>query len=196
MQKLTQIMKVVQTIASWAGSLCRIRERWLHTVVLWSADDVTRIATGAPMRSVSQVTPQLHLGGQYGRRGWSRLAARGITSVVSLRAEFDDRASGIAPARYLYLPTADDEAPTLEQLHEGVTFIAEEIAQGGGVYVHCNSGVGRAATLVAAYLVNTGLTPNQAWTRIREVRPFACPTPAQTAQVERFASLTNGPIGE
>ncbi|MFQ6101091.1 MAG: dual specificity protein phosphatase family protein [Anaerolineae bacterium] len=158
-----------------------------RVMTLWGVADVIRIVTGAPMRSLSQITPHLHLGGQYRRRGWPRLAARGITAVLSLRAGFDDNHAAIAPARYLYLPTADDEAPTLGQLREGVTFIASEIARGGGVYVHCRSGVGRAAAMVAAYLVSTGLTPDQAWTRIQKVRPFVWPTPMQCAQVERFA---------
>jgi len=126
--------------------------------------------------------------GQYRRRGWSRLAARGITAVVNLRIEFDDNDAGIAPPRYLYLPAVDDEPPTLAQLREGVAFIAEEVARGGGVYVHCGAGVGRAATMAAAYLVGTGLTPEQAWARIREVRPFIRPKPVQVAQVERFAA--------
>jgi len=126
------------------------------------------------------------VGGQYRRRGWPRLAARGITAVVNVRVEFDDNDAGIAPPRYLYLPAVDDEPPTLEQLRAGVTFIAEEIARGGGVYVHCGAGIGRAPAMVAAYLASTGLTPDQAWARIREVRPFIRPKPVQVAQVERF----------
>ena len=137
---------------------------------------------------MSQITPQLHVGGQYRRRGWPILAARGVTAVVNTRAEFDDNHVAIAPPRYLHLPTVDDEPPTLEQLRAGVAFIAEEIARGGGVYVHCGAGVGRAATMAAAYLVSTGLAPDQAWARIRRVRPFIRPKPVQVAQVERFAA--------
>jgi protein tyrosine phosphatase (PTP) superfamily phosphohydrolase (DUF442 family) len=165
----------------------RLVKQGLRTTALWAADHSVRIVTGAPIRSVSQIAPQLHVGGQYRRRGWPKLAARGVTAVVNLRVEFDDNDASIAPARYLHLPTVDDEPPTLEQLREGVAFIAEEVAQGGGIYVHCGAGVGRAATMAAAYLVSTGLTPDQAWARIREVRPFIRPKPVQIAQIERFA---------
>lgn len=165
----------------------RLTQQGPRVTALWAADHGVRIATGAPIRRLSQITPQLHVGGQYRRRGWRRLAARGITAVVNARAEFDDNDAGIAPPRYLHLPTLDDEPPTLEQLRAGVDFIAEEIARGGGVYVHCGAGVGRAATMAAAYLVSAGLTPDQAWSRIRHVRPFIRPKPAQVAQVERFA---------
>jgi len=166
----------------------RLFEQGLRTTALWAADHGVRIVTGAPLHRASQITPQLYVGGQYRRRGWRRLAARGVTAVINMRIEFDDNDAGLAPARYLYLPTVDDEAPTLEQLRQGASFIAGEIAQGGVVYVHCGAGVGRAATMAAAYLISTGLTPEQAWALIRKARPFVRPKPAQIAQVERFAA--------
>ncbi len=179
---------MLRKIAKGLGILWyRFTRQGLRVTALWAADHAMRIITGAPIRSVSQITPQLHVGGQYRRRGWPRLASRGITAVVNMRIEFDDNDAGIAPERYLHLPTVNDEAPTLEQLRAGVAFIAEEIARGGGVYVHCGAGVGRAATMAAAYLISTGLTPDRAWARIREVRPFIRPTPVQVAQIERFA---------
>ncbi len=165
----------------------------LRITTMWAADHAVRIITGAPIRSVSQITPHLHVGGQYRQRGWERMAARGITAVVNLRIEFDDAAANIAPSRYLYLPAVDDTPPTLEQLRTGSAFIAEEIARGGGVYVHCGAGIGRAATMAAAYLVSTGLSPEQAWNSIRAVRPFIRPKPVQVAQVERFASSNLAP---
>jgi len=158
------------------------------TTLRWAADHAMRILTGAPIRSVSQITPHLHVGGQYRRRGWPKLAARGITAVVNMRVEFDDREAGIAPPRYLHLPTVDDEPPTLDQLQQGVAFMREEIARGGGVYVHCGAGVGRAATMAVAYLVSTGLTPDEAWAQVRRVRPFIRPKAVQIAQIDRFAS--------
>ena len=166
----------------------RLTLQGLWITAKWAADHTVRIITGAPIRSVSQITPHLHVGGQYRQRGWKRLAARGITAVVNLRIEFDDAAANIAPPRYLYLPAVDDTPPTLEQLHEGCGFIAEEVARGGGVYVHCGAGIGRAATMAAAYLVSTGLSTEQAWGSIRAVRPFIRPKPIQVEQVERFAS--------
>lgn len=166
----------------------RLTRQGLHVTALWAADHVVRLISGAPIRRVSQITPHLHLGGQYRRRGWSELASRGVTAVVNMRIELDDNDVGIAPPRYLYLPTVDDHAPSLEQLRRGVAFIAEQVAEGGAVYVHCGAGVGRAATMVAAYLVSTGLTPDQAWVRIREVRPFVRPKPVQAEQVARFAA--------
>ncbi len=183
---LGRILKGLRIVCS------RLLDQGLWVTVLWAADHVVRMVTGAPIRRLSEVAPNLHVGGQYRRRGWSRLAQRGITAVVNLRTEFDDNHAGIAPPRYLHLPTVDDTPPALEDLHTGVTFIREEIARGGGVYIHCGAGVGRAPALAAAYLVSTGLAPEEAWARIRAVRPFVRPRPAQIQQIERFAASLGG----
>ena len=184
------ILKGLQIVSS------RLFGQGVRATALWAADHAVRRVVGAPIRSVSQVTPQLHVGGQYRRRGWPRLKARGITAVVNMRIEFDDRAAGIAPKRYLYLPAVDDRAPSLEQLEAGATYVAQEIARGGAVYVHCGSGVGRAPTMAAAYLVRTGLSPTQAWDRIRQARPFIRPTDVQIEQLERFAGQSASGTGQ
>jgi protein tyrosine phosphatase (PTP) superfamily phosphohydrolase (DUF442 family) len=198
-QEVRATVKLMKKLVKNAGILwSRFTKQGLRVSALWAADHAVRILTGAPIRSVSQITPQLHVGGQYRRRGWPRLAARGITAVVNLRTEFDDAAAGIPPAsiapeRYLHLPTIDDTPPALEQLRQGADFIAQEIARGGAVYVHCGAGVGRAPTLAAAYLVSTGLAPDEAWVRIRAVRPFIRIKPGQVAQIARFAQDAHFP---
>lgn len=178
------------------GFAKRMRHFWqqLFKQGLWftlveSVEQITRLTTGAPTRRFSQVTPVLHVGGQYLRHGWPRLSRRGITAVISMRGEIDDDAMGLSPPRYLYLPTVDNHAPTLVYLFQGVVFVHEEIQRGGSVYIHCWEGVGRAPTMAAAYLVSTGFTPAQAWQRVRDVRPFIRPTLVQIDQIERFAAL-------
>ncbi|MDQ3003798.1 MAG: dual specificity protein phosphatase family protein [Chloroflexota bacterium] len=146
-----------------------------------------RFITGAPIQRLSQITPQLHISGQHQGRGWKTLSKRGITAMVNMRTEFDDQAAGIAPPRYMHLKILDNTPPTLEHLQAGSDFIAQEIKQGGKVYIHCAAGVGRAPTMAAAYLVSTGYSPSEAWKQIRKVRPFIRPTPAQIAQVDAFA---------
>ena len=86
----------------------RLVTQGIRPTALWAADHAARIVTGAPIRSVSQITPQLHVGGQYRRRGWPKLAARGVTAVVNMRIEYDDNHAGVAPAvsyTHLTLPT-------------------------------------------------------------------------------------------
>jgi protein-tyrosine phosphatase len=116
------------------------------------------------------------------------MARLGITATVNLREKAGDVARGVTLERHLWLPTVDDTSPKVEDLREASAFIGQAMAEGRGVYVHCLSGVGRAATTVAAYLVTTGLTPDQAWAKIRSVRPFVRPSAVQTAVVEELRS--------
>jgi protein tyrosine phosphatase (PTP) superfamily phosphohydrolase (DUF442 family) len=147
-----------------------------------------RLTTGAPPRNFSRITEHIHVGGQYTKAGWKRLQRRGITAVVNLRDEFDDAEADIAPPCYLFLPTVDDTPPSIAQLCQGVRFIRQEVQSGGQVYVHCMLGVGRSVTMVAAYLVATGMSPTTAWRTIRRRRPFIQPTVGQEARLVEFAA--------
>lgn len=172
---------------SLANFYRQLRQQGIINTLIEAVDQITRQVTGAPTRRMSEVTPNLAIGGQHNRRGVRRLRERGYTAVVNMRRESDDRAKGIALDRYLYLPTIDNTPPTIEHLRDGARFIGDEIARGGKVYVHCWEGVGRAPTMAAAYLVSTGMTTGDAWAHIRAVRPFIRPTPFQVAQLEAFA---------
>jgi protein-tyrosine phosphatase len=120
------------------------------------------------------------------------MAQQGLTASVSLRRSVDDAARGVALERHLWLPTTDDTPPSLTQLAEATEFICNARREGRAVYVHCASGVGRAPTAAAAYLVSLGMTPPDAWRLIRRARPFVRPKPAQSEQVEQFYRCING----
>ncbi len=181
--KLFRLMVKGLDILAW-----RLRHHGLRVTFTWAWTRLYLWTVGRPVLRYCPVTPQLYVGGQINARGWRWLAAQGLTADVNMRSEFDDAAHGIAPNAYLWLPTHDDHAPTLDQLRTGVAFIRQAIERGGKVYVHCASGVGRAPTMAAAYLVSTGLSPDQAWALIRQTRPFIKPTPPQQEVLERFAA--------
>lgn len=171
-----------------AHVLNQLRKQGVWNTLLEGVDQTTRRITGAPTEHFTRVTPQLHVGGQYSRKGWAILARRGVTAAVSMRNEYDDRGEGFLPPRYLHLPTVDNHAPTLDHLLDGIRFINDELARGGQVYIHCWEGVGRGPTMLAAYLVSTGLTPGEAWAKIRAVRPFIRPTTAQIQRIDLLAA--------
>ena len=158
----------------------------------WLLTQVAQRGFGTPVMRHSRATPHLYVGGGINARGWQRLQAVGVDAIVNLRQEKPVESRGVTPAAYLCLPTPDDHAPTLEQLEQGSTFMAGAIDQKRGVYVHCASGVGRAPTMAAAYLVTTGLSLDDALTNIRRVRPFIRPTPVQMERLVSFVARHNG----
>ncbi len=142
--------------------------------------------TGRLSLRYSRVTPNLYLGPQYGHKGKLALTEAGVTASMSLRQEYDDLQYGLAFDNYSYLPIEDNTAPTMEHLLEGVRFIREVINTGGTVYVHCGSGVGRAPSMVVAYLIADGMTVENAIAKVRKARPFIRILPVQQQRLEEF----------
>lgn len=186
-------MRIVRLIAKGVYiTVWRFTHQGLGASAKWLLTQVAQRIIGVPVMRHSRITPQLYVGGRIGARGWQRLQAAGVDAIVNLRQEKPSEGRGVTPGAYLHLPTPDDAAPTLEQLEQGCAFIADAIGQGRGVYIHCASGVGRAPTLAAAYLVTTGLSTDEALAAIRQVRPFVKLTPSQLEQLERFSARHNG----
>jgi hypothetical protein len=54
------------------------------------------------------------------------------------------------------------------------------------VYVHCGSGVGRAPSLAAAYLISEGATLDDAVAKIQKARPFIRILPVQLERLREY----------
>lgn len=144
---------------------------------------------GLPLNRFSMITPQLFLGGQFNERGLRLMVDRGITAVVNMRSSRKLKVEDFGQIKMLHLPTVDQEAPSLEHLEKGVKFIAQEIQEGGKVYVHCHYGEGRGPSMVVAYLLSTGLVLEDALLTIQKVRSFIKITSPQLEQLKRFEQL-------
>ena len=70
--------------------------------------------------------------------------------------------------------------------------IAERLAAGGRVFVHCRAGFGRSGTVAARLLLETGATPDPAAAiaAVRAARPGAIETDAQLAHLAGLARGT------
>lgn len=75
-------------------------------------------------------------------------------AVLDLTAELPRRHSC---ERWLCLPTFDTNAPTVEQIQQGVEFVLANRAEGRPVLVHCAHGHGRSATVLCAALAAEGV---------------------------------------
>ncbi len=115
------------------------------------------------------------------------LTRQGVSVLVNLHERAHD------PARLarhgveeVHLPVADFTPPSPAQVDRGIAVIAEALAAGRRVAVHCAGGRGRTGTLLACYLVHQGLAADAAIARVREVRPGSVETRAQVAAVTAY----------
>ena len=97
------------------------------------------------------------------------LKKEGITADISLEEDRLDAPFGVD--FYVWIPVKNHTAPKPDQLEFGVSVLEKLISAGKKVYVHCKNGHGRAPTLVAAYLVKKGKTPEEAEGLIKTKRP-------------------------
>jgi atypical dual specificity phosphatase len=96
-----------------------------------------------------------------------------------------------------HVPMIDMEAPTLDQIDRAVSAINRAIEQQMGVAVHCGAGLGRTGVVLAAYLVNKGMAPQNAISRVRRLRPGSIETDEQAEVIEEYARhLSNKPSEE
>lgn len=158
--------------------------------MLAAYDKLARFWTGGSLTRFCRVTDGLWIGGQPRGAGIRTLRSHGITAIVNMRREYDyAELAKFHEIKYLRLPTDDNGAPSLEDLAKGVDFITGEIDGGGRVFIHCWEGVGRSATMAAAYFVSMGSTPGEAWKRIKKIRPFIRPTKTQVERLNEYSEM-------
>jgi len=121
--------------------------------------------------------------------------AEGVRGVVSMNEDYELQLMGMQEeawkklgVRFLQLETTDIfSAPSQVKLRSGVGFMKEVVESGSSVYVHCKAGRTRSATLVAAYLIaEQGLKPEEAVSKMREVRPHILLHSPQWAALKEF----------
>ncbi len=119
-----------------------------------------------------------------GRRALARELPAGVSLVVDLTAEFPEPRAVVRGRSYLCLPTLDTAAPERAAF---VSLIERLKGHAGGIYVHCASGHGRSATVVAGLLLARGLARDvrEAEQVLRRARPGVRLKKAQRALLQR-----------
>jgi len=112
------------------------------------------------------------------------LKAMGIEAIVSV---LDDEENldlyQQAQIPYLWLPVIGGTAPSLAQIQQFRAFVD---GYDRGVAVHCTSGRRRTGTFLAAYLVTTGMSADQAIEKIMQANPAV---ELRAAQIEFLQDL-------
>ena len=164
------------------------KHQGFYNGMLAAYDKLIRWWTGGPSMKFAVLSDELWIGGQPRGGGIRSLVDNGVTAVINMRSEYDyAKKANLHKLKYLRLPTDDNGAPAIQDLETGVEFITEELRGGGRVYIHCWEGIGRSATMAAAYYVSLGDTPEEAWSHIRKVRPFIRPTTTQMERLKEFS---------
>jgi len=169
------------------------RHQGLRKGLLAAYDKFIRWRKGLSPNRFCMLTESLWLGGQPKEAGFDTLEDYGVTALINMRSEYDyPEQAELRGLKYLRLPTDDNGAPSIKDLNAGVRFIREELSGGGKVYIHCWEGLGRSATMAAAYYVSEGKTPLEAWHEIRHVRPFIRPTRVQLEKLLEYSKMISG----
>lgn len=119
------------------------------------------------------------------------LKAHGISAVLTLTETPPPEALTAGGMVVRHEPVPDFAAPGVETLSRCVDFIRANLDAGRPVAVHCWAGYGRTGTVLAAWLVATGVSPDEAIARVREARPGSIETGGQEDAVRAYARVVS-----
>jgi hypothetical protein len=134
-----------------------------------------RLAAGGPLEAFDDDLPLLWADG-----------IRGVFSLLNIPS--DTAVYTSAGFSYLCLPIPDGGAPSSSQSEEFVRFVNEQAAFQRPIAVHCEAGIGRTGTMLAVYLIPTGMSAYDAIAKVRSVEPAAVETAGQMRFLEEFAA--------
>lgn len=100
------------------------------------------------------------------------LQRQGIGAIVSLLS--DDSNLELYEQKnvhYLWLPIEGGRAPSLEQFHQLCEFVAVQSAASRAIAIHCSSGRRRTGTILAALLIQQGMSYDKAMGRLWAANP-------------------------
>ncbi|KAJ6558000.1 hypothetical protein B0H19DRAFT_125381 [Mycena capillaripes] len=134
---------------------------------------------------MDEIIPGLWVGDLPSAKDTETLKTNNIFSILSaMRGRVTINETFI---RHQILIDDTEEQDVLVHFIPAITFIQAELDKGRGVLVHCQAGMSRSVTIVAAYLMYTkNIDTQSALEIIRQARPHIDPNPGFLLQLEIF----------
>lgn len=146
---------------------------------------LARRREGKDMMGLSEVADGIYIGGCVDVINGNEIDKKNIIYIINVcrKETFSKSLAG-----YYWHPLNDNHGNTFEKFEAAVEELACNFHFGtGNVLVHCVSGINRSVSVVAAFLaVKNKLTFEEVLAQIKSVRPFANPTPENTALIKEY----------
>ena len=139
-----------------------------------------RLNGGGVLRAYDDELPTLH-----------EIGVRAVVCLLNIPS--DQALYEWAGFAYACLPIPDGWPPTPIQAWDFIRFVDDQRAQAHPVAVHCEAGLGRTGTMLAAYLIAKGESAATAIERVRAVERVAVETNRQLQFLEEFADSLKKP---
>ncbi|KPP62645.1 dual specificity protein phosphatase 1-A-like [Scleropages formosus] len=150
-----------------------------------------RSACGTPLYDQGgpvEILPFLYLGSAYHASRKDMLDALGITALINVSANCPNHFEG--HYEYKSIPVEDNHKADISSwFNEAIEFIDSVKNKGGRVFVHCQAGISRSATICLAYLMRTNRVKlDEAFEFVKQRRSIISPNFSFMGQLLQFES--------
>ncbi|XP_003217389.1 dual specificity protein phosphatase 1 [Anolis carolinensis] len=140
-----------------------------------------------------EILPFLYLGSAYHASRKDMLDALGITALINVSANCPNHFEG--HYQYKSIPVEDSHKADIScWFNEAIDFIDSVKNDGGRVFVHCQAGISRSATICLAYLMRTNRVKlDEAFEFVKQRRSIISPNFSFMGQLLQFESQVLAP---
>ncbi|XP_005992564.1 dual specificity protein phosphatase 1 [Latimeria chalumnae] len=140
-----------------------------------------------------EILPFLYLGSAFHASRKDMLDTLGITALINVSANCPNHFEG--HYQYKSIPVEDNHKADISSwFNEAIEFIDSAKKAGGRVFVHCQAGISRSATICLAYLMRTNRVKlDEAFEFVKQRRSIISPNFSFMGQLLQFESQVLAP---